>query len=152
VRTFEEYIKNGVIRKVSRDLERAKGLFHESARKFNSLQERTEKIGIRDENANDYVELCYDLLMLLIRAKLYSEGYSSSGQGAHEAEVAYMVILGFTDQDTRFMDQLRYFRNGILYYGTALDQEYADKVIRYAKRIYPKLREIAEDATRGTIR
>ena len=79
--------------------------------------------------------------MLLIRSKLYLEGYSASGKGAHEAEVSYLKILGFPEKDIHFVDQLRFFRNGILYYGTAIDKEYAEKVIEFTKKMYPKLKD-----------
>ena len=82
--------------------------------------------------------------MYLIRAKLYLKGYNASGQGAHEAEISYLKILGFAEKDIQFADQMRYFRNGILYYGTALDKEYAEKVIEFTKSISPKLKNILE--------
>src|SRR3989338_4055105 len=129
VKSFEEYIQTGVMKQVTINNERARSLSSESARKLGSLKESLEKIGIKKENANDYVEDCYDILMYLLRAKLYQEGYSSSGMGAHEAEVSYLRILGFSEKEFHFMDQLRYFRNGILYYGIPLDSEYAEKVI-----------------------
>src|SRR3989344_2527875 len=124
LKSFEEYVTEGIVKKVSKNKERAKSLLEESERKMRSLKERLEKLGIKDENANDYVEYCYDLLLHLVRAKLYLDGYSASGQGAHEAEVAYLRKLGFTETEVRFADQVRYFRNGILYYGTSLDAEY----------------------------
>ncbi len=111
---------------------------------MSSLKERLEKIGIKNENANDYVEYCYDLMMRMVRAKLYQEGYCASGQGAHEAEVSYLRVLGFAEKDVRFADHLRYFRNGILYYGTFLDSEYAEKVLQFINAIYPKLRQLVK--------
>ena len=80
--------------------------------------------------------------MHLIRAKLYLEGYSSSGQGAHEAEVSYLRILKLSEKEVKFIDQIRYFRNGISYYGTSLDAEYAEKVTEFTIKIYPKLKKI----------
>ncbi|MEK6922178.1 MAG: hypothetical protein AABX08_00060 [Nanoarchaeota archaeon] len=77
--------------------------------------------------------------MELIRAKMLLGGYNATGQGAHEAEVSYLRALGFNENEVQFLDQLRYFRNGILYYGTILDEEYANKVIEFTKRIYKKL-------------
>ena len=142
VKSFEEYIQTGVMKQVTINNERARSLSSESARKLGSLKESLEKIGIKKENANDYVEDCYDILMYLLRAKLYQEGYSSSGMGAHEAEVSYLRILGFSEKEFYFMDQLRYFRNGILYYGIRLDSEYAEKVIEFTYNIYPKLKKI----------
>ena len=96
------------------------------------------------DNANDFAEHCYDILLLLVRAKLYTAGYSAAGQGAHEAEVAYLRLLKFAEADVRFMDQLRYLRNGILYYGKQVDREYAEKVIAFTKRLQPGLRRLAE--------
>ncbi|HDD70761.1 MAG TPA: hypothetical protein ENF94_01220 [Candidatus Woesearchaeota archaeon] len=77
--------------------------------------------------------------MELIRAKMLSEGLNASGFGAHEAEVSYMRLLGFREKEVQILDQLRYFRNGILYYGKSFDEEYAEKIIGFTKRIYQKL-------------
>ena len=144
LKKFEEYIDQGIMRNVSINKERAKSLLLESERKFNSLKERTEKLSVKDDNANDYIEYCYDLPMHLVRAKLYCAGYCASGQGAHEAEVSYLIKLDFSEKELRFMDQLRYFRNGILYYGTRLDEEYAKKVIEFTNKQYPRLKEIVK--------
>lgn len=54
----------------------------------------------------------------------------------HEAEVAYLRVIEFDEKDVQFADQMRYFRNGMLYYGTLLDKEYAEKIIEFTKRIY----------------
>ncbi len=137
---FEEYIKEGIVKKVKSNKERARSLLNESERKMSSLKRRLEKLGLNNEDANDYIGYCYDIMMQLLRAKLYLEGYSSGGQGAHEAEVSFLRVLGFNEKDVQFADQIRYFRNGILYYGTILDKEYAQKVIDFIENIYPKLK------------
>ena len=140
--TFEEYIDQGIMRKGRIDLERARSLIVSSENKIKSLQEKIEKIGVRNDNANDYVEYSYDTLMLIIRAMLFSKGYSASGQGSHEAEIAYLATIGIEDGQVRFIDTLRYYRNGILYYGTHLDAEYANKVIAFTKKMYKHLRDL----------
>ncbi len=140
VKAFEEFIKEGVIRKVTVDKERAKSLILESERKNDSLDENLEKIGVKDANANDYVEYCYDIIMFLIRARLYSEGYASRGLGAHEAEVSFARNMSCNEKEVLFLNQLRYFRNGILYYGKRLDKEYAEKVIEFTKKVYLRLK------------
>lgn len=142
LKSFEEYMREGIAKRTMTNKGRAKSLVLEAERRIISLKERLEKIGIDDKNANDYVEYCYDLLMHLVRAKMLLDGYSASGSWAHEAEVSYLRILKFEENDVQFTNQLRYFRNGILYYGTVLDKEYADKVIVFTKRIYPKLKAI----------
>lgn len=139
LKQFEEYVNEGIARKETPDPQRAKNLINESARKMRSLQQNLEKVGIDADNTNDYVEYCYDTLMLLVRAKLYSDGYSTCGAGAHEAEVAYLRNLDIKESNIRFLDQLRYFRNGILYYGKLVDADYAEEVIQFTKKLHPKL-------------
>jgi len=73
------------------------------------------------------------------------DGYNASGFGAHEAEVAYLRILGYSETEIQFVDRLRYFRNGMLYYGTILDQEYAQIVIKFTKKNYNQLKEMSND-------
>lgn len=140
LKAFEDFLMGGTARKITPDKERSKNLILESERKLKALHESVGKIGIKNENANDYVEHCYDIIMFLVRAKMYKEGYSASGQGAHEAEVAFAGNLGFSEGGLQFLDELRYFRNGILYYGRRLDAEYAKKVLEFMNKVYPKLR------------
>jgi len=142
LKRFEDFLKEGIVRRVRINKERSKSSVVQAERRMNSLKSRLEKLGINDENANDYVEYCYDIIATLVRARLYLDGYSIGGIGAHEAEVSYLRVLGFPENDVQFVDQMRFFRNGILYYGTALDAEYAEKVIEFTKQIYPKLREL----------
>ena len=80
--------------------------------------------------------------MELTRAKMLLEGYNASGYGAHEAEVSYLRVLEFSENDVQFADQMRFFRNGMLYYGTILDKEYAEKVLEFTNKTYHKLKEL----------
>ena len=88
-----------------------------------------------------FVKQCYDILMELVRAIMLLQGYNASGSGAHEAEVSYLRKLNFSEKEIQFADQLRYFRNGMIYYGTMLDKNYAEEVITFTKRVYSKLKE-----------
>ena len=88
------------------------------------------------------VDSSYDILIELIRAKLLKDGYKSSGEGAHEAEVSYLRKLGFEEKDVLFMNDLRYFRNGILYYGKSFDSDYADKALEFLKKNFDRLLKI----------
>ena len=139
---FEEFVQDGIVKQVAKNQNRANNLITESERKYLSLKVMLEKLGITNENANDYVEYCYDIFMHLVRAKMLLAGYNASGFGAHEAEVAYIRVLGFNENDVQFANQLRFFRNGMLYYGTRLDKVYAEKVIEFTKRMYLKLKEL----------
>lgn len=144
VKGFSEHLSGGAARKVSPDRERAKNLALAARDKLSSLEEKVRKIGIRDDNANDYVENSYDAIMLLLRANLCLDGYSASGTGAHEAEVSYLMNLGLGEGEVRFADELRYIRNGILYYGRRLDREYAEKAVEFARATCRRLKSLLE--------
>lgn len=139
IKSFEEFLKEGIVKKISIDKNRANNLYLESQRKFKLLQKKIDKLGVDDESANDYIEDCYNILIFLIRAKMLEEGYSSSGHGAHEAEVSYSRKLKFNESDIELLDRLRYFRNGILYYGKRFDKEYAEKIIEFTKKKFKLL-------------
>ncbi len=145
LKSFEEYLQTGIVQKQTPDRSRAGFLTKEAGRKMDSLKEKLEKIGVKDENANDYAEYCYDIMMLLIRAKLYAKGYHASGSGAHEAEVSYLRVLGFNENEVQFADKLRYFRNGMLYYGTRIDREYAQMVLEFTKKNYPRMMNMLQN-------
>lgn len=140
VKPFEEFVKEGIAKKITPDKQRAKHLLIESERKFNSLEETMKKIGVNNNNANDYIEYCYNIIMFLVRAKMLEKGYTSSGLGAHEAEVAFARNIGLSQAEISLLDQLRYFRNGILYYGKQFDKEYAEEIIEFTNTIYKKLK------------
>ena len=140
IKSFEEFIEQGIVKKQSPDRSRAEFLFKEAERGYNYLLELINKIGINENNANDFVKNCYDIIMEVIRAKMLLAGYNASGHGAHESEVSYLRRLGFKEKDIQFADQMRFFRNGMLYYGTALDKEYAEKVVEFTKKIYSALK------------
>ncbi len=136
LKKFTEYVEEGVVKKQFPDKSRAENLAEESKRKFNSLNRIKSKVGIDDENANDIIENCYDIIIGLIRAKMLLRGFSSLGAGAHEAEVAFLKELKMNEKDVQFINQLRYFRNGILYYGKRFDKDYAEKVFNFLRRIF----------------
>jgi len=142
IRKFEEFIRQNVVKKQDIDKSRAEFLIEESEKDYRCLLEMAEKLKVSDNNSNIFVKSCYDILMELIRAKMLLEGYNASGLGAHEAEIAYLRVLGFNEKDVQFADQIRFFRNGMLYYGTILDKEYARQVLEFTKKNYPKLKQL----------
>lgn len=108
VREFESFIKEGVAAKRSADPARSRFLAAESDGSYRFIMDIAEKIGVKDENANNIIKGAYDVIMELVRAKMLLAGFDASGQGAHEAEVSFMRKLGFSEGDVRFADQLRY--------------------------------------------
>src|SRR3989344_5261819 len=139
IKNFNEFIKIRIVKKQNINKPRANFLVKESEISYHNLLEMEEKLKISDISADTFIKSCHDILMELIRAKMLLEGYNASGFGAHEAEVSYMRLLGFSEVDVQFADQMRFFRNGIIYYGTMLDGAYAEKVIEFTKKAYLKL-------------
>lgn len=140
LREFEEFLKNGIVKKQFPDKIRAKDLISQSDKTFKSVMEIVNKIGINDINCDTIIKESYDSIMSLVRSKMLFSGFNSSGAGAHEAEVAYLRELDFSELDVQFLNQLRYFRNGIMYYGKKFEKEYAEKVFDFLIKIKKKLK------------
>jgi len=144
LKPFNYFLQEGIVKKQLPDKERAKFLIGEAENAYQSLLESINKVKINDINANTFVKNAYDPVMELIRAILLMKGFNSSGSYAHEAEVAYLRELKFPETDVEFANQLRYFRNGVMYYGTILKTDYANSVIAFVKDIYPRLKKLAK--------
>jgi hypothetical protein len=130
MKTFDEYVKNGTIVKQRVDEARAKSLSEEAENRNRFLTAMLAKMKLNDDNANYFIEQVYDIIMELIRANMLMKGFrTTQSRSAHESEVAYLFEINISERDIRFMDELRYFRNGIKYYGKKLDKEYATKVL-----------------------
>ena len=140
LRRFVEFVNLGVVRKQTPNRQRAASLVKESESKREFLRAAMRSIPSDKMNPNFIAESCYDILMELIRAKMFLDGFNS--KGSHEAEVSYMENMGFSVADMRFMDELRYNRNGIKYYGTMLNKEYAAKVLAFLNKTYPRIMKI----------
>jgi len=140
LKKFTEYVMEGIVKKQTPKKQRALSLEKESEEKKNFLEMLQKDIPEEKMNANFIVDYCYDIIIELIRAKMFIDGYNPGN--SHEAEVSYMPILGFSETETRFMDEIRYYRNGIKYYGTILNMEYAKKVLEFTNKTYPKLKEM----------
>jgi len=144
IRQVEEFIKEGTVKKQMPDNSRANFLIKESEKSNSFLKRLIADYEVTDDNANSIIRICYDIFMELIRASMLKNGFNSQGKGAHEAEVSYMRNLQFSENYIRFADQMRYFRNGIVYYGKIMDAEYAKRVVNFLNKTYPKLKESAE--------
>jgi len=139
LRDFESYLEDGTVRKITPDINRAKYLREEAGKRFLFITKLIKNQGITDDNANYVIENCYNVLSELLRAKMLEKGYASSGQGSHESEVAFMRTLSLPEPEISLMNELRYYRNGIQYYGKILEKDYAEKVDRFMRHLLPKL-------------
>jgi len=139
LRNFEEFLKEGIVRRITPDISRSNFLKIEVAKSYAFLMKLVNTFKIDNQNANSIIKLCYDVTMESIRIKMLSQGYSSSGNFSHEAEVSYLRKMDFLEEEVLFVNELRYFRNSIIYYGKILDKEYATKIFNFLKKIKGKL-------------
>lgn len=144
LRTFKEHLELKTAKRITPNKERARSLLEETNNRREFFTTMQQNIELTDKNANYFIETTYDILLTLIRSNMQADGYATSGEGAHEAEVAYLAVLDFSDKDVRFADQLRYFRNGILYYGKHFDAAYAKTVMEFLAKTYKPLYTKAE--------
>jgi len=142
LRNFEDFLKDGVVKRQRIDLSRSESLEEEAEKRKVFLKEMSDRIAITDANANYFVETAYDTIMELLRAILYANGFKAAGLSAHEAEISYMRNIGFSESRVRTANELRYFRNSIVYYGKSVNAEYAKRVIDFLEKIYPELKNI----------
>lgn len=139
LKNFGKLVKEGKVKIQTPNKSRANFLIQEAKKTHLFLKKLIKNFGVNNENSNSIIKLIYDIIMELIRARMLLNGFSTTGVGAHEAEVSYLKELGFSENEVQFADQLRYFRNGIIYYGKILDKEYAEKVLNFLNKIYSRL-------------
>jgi hypothetical protein len=136
---FDYYLKEKIARKQSPNIPRAEFLIRETKKSFIGLKNRVEKLGIDEFNANSIIKDIHDIIIEKVRAKMLIEGYNTSGNFAHEAEVAYMKNLGFSEFEISFVNELRQSRNGINYYGKLYDKDYAKSCYEFLLELNHKL-------------
>jgi len=140
LKEFEEFVKEGIVKKITPDFSRAEFLKSESEKSYLFLQKLIKFFNINNQNANSIIKLCYDIIMESIRIKMLEKGYKSSGNSSHEAEVSYLRKMEFSENEVLFVNELRYLRNSIVYYGKILDKDYAEKVVNFLNKIKKNLR------------
>lgn len=137
MRSFKEFLEQGMIKEREKDEARARNLI-KSAEKRKSVMEKY--LPLNEETAVQVIEESYDVIRELLEAKLCKRGYKRYNR---EAVVAYSAELGFSEEDVLFVDRLREIRHRTTYYGKSVTSEYAQKVKDFLGGIYEKLKEIA---------
>ena len=145
LRYFKEYLAEGISRKVTTNIQRAKSLIEDSNKRHIFLTQIIKSVSITDDNANYFIEEVYDILISLIRAKMFIEGYEASGNYSHQAEVSYLRELTFSEAEINIMDEIRQFRNGIKYYGRRYTKNEADNCLNFLNSMLPKLKKLVEN-------
>jgi hypothetical protein len=143
MKRFQQFIEAGIVKKKNPNKIRAVSLLKEAEEKKRHLELSLKMIPKNEISPNFIVDYCYDIIMELIRGKMLIDGYSAGN--SHEAEIYYMLELGFAEAEANFMDEIRYYRNGTKYYGTILGRKYSDEVLAFLEKNYFKLKKIIGD-------
>ena len=83
LKSFEEFVSIGIVKKQSPNRQRALSLIKEAEEKEKFLDVSLKKIPTEQMNTNFIVDYCYDIMMELIRAKMFLDGYNAGN--SHEA-------------------------------------------------------------------
>ena len=138
MKDFEEYFKEGAVKKQRIDTPRAKSLL-EAAEKRKEVMKKY--IPLNEETTVQIIEECYDIIRELIESKLSKEGYKTY---SHETTIAYLKKANIcSESEIRFIDELRKIRHGTKYYGKNVEIHYAQTVLSFLNEIYEKLKEFA---------
>lgn len=115
--------KRGKVKKQSIDTELAVSLLKDAKERA----EKSKKLSVKDFGKIIF-ENIYDSLRELLDAILALEGYKSY---SHEASIAYLQILGFSDATITELDNLRYKRNSSKYYGKGVPLEDVENILSF---------------------
>lgn len=137
MKNFEEFIGSSVKRQ-RQELPKAKSLVMQADQRVKFIA----SIPKTAENANYIVENVYDVIRELLEAKLAIDGFKSY---SHEAAVAYMQVLGFSEFEVKFTNELRKIRHGIKYKGENTSLEYAHQTITFLEKVMPKLKTLLKE-------
>lgn len=137
---FEDFIKDGSVRKVSPDKQLANGLVKIANLRLKNL----ETLKITDENSFSVVENCYEAIRELIDALMALKGYKSY---SHEATVEflkefYSMKVGFGAVNK--VDRYRRIRNDIKYKGLLTSKSEAEEIMKNTKTIIGALMKLLE--------
>jgi len=132
--SFDIFLNEGDVKKITPDLELAKSLIKD-------MKERISKSNLLDVNIFPKIifENVYDSLRDFCDAMLAINGFKSY---SHQASIYYLLKKGFDISVVKEMDQFRYKRNGSKYYGVPIIVDEAKDIKTFYKRIKNKIDEI----------
>lgn len=133
MKEFPYFVKINAVKRQSPDIHLAKATAIESR---DRMQMAKSIFGV--QKSKYVLENAYEAVRELIDSILFLEGYKSY---SHEASVAYLSQLGFSESQINHVDRLRRKRNGIKYYGEDATSEEAENALKTAEETIKKLLE-----------
>jgi len=131
---FEDFIKNGKVRKGEPDTALSKSLILMSARHFAFVA----SIAITNQNASPILVNYYESLREICEAVCAKNGFKVY---SHEAFTSYLKEKLQEERIAETFDRLRKLRNGVNYYGEQVNEAEAASAAQDVKRLIAILKE-----------
>lgn len=134
---FEDFIRQGLVKKAYPDIQRARKLIKDGRKRILDVSfldiEKTPKF---------VFENIYDAIRNFLLALLLNDGYKTA---SHEAPIYYLLKKNFDIYLVQRLDQFRYTRNGSKYYGEEISIEQAKDIKEFYLHIKPKIDKLIKD-------
>jgi len=135
---FEDYLKEGSVRKVTPDKQLAKSLVKMASMRIKIL----ESIPITENNSFSFIENCYEAIREIADALMALKGFKSY---SHEASIEFLkkfYSIQLTMGNVHKVDRYRKIRNDIKYRGLLTSKSEAEDVFKSTKVILTLLLEV----------
>jgi hypothetical protein len=135
---FEDYLKEGLVRKVTPDKQLAKSLVKVAILRIKNL----ESTSITEDNSFSFIENCYEAIREMTDALMALKGFKSY---SHEASIEFLkkfYSIQLTMSNVYKIDRYRKIRNDIKYRGLLTSKNEAENVFKNTKIILKLLLEI----------
>jgi len=135
--TFEYYEKQGLVKKGTQNLERAKALIKDANERISDI-----KLLSIEKFPKLFFEHLYDALRDFCDAILIIDGYKSY---SHEASISHLSKKGFGIDAISKLDNFRFKRNGSKYYGQKILISDAKEILDFYNLTKGKFNKIFEE-------
>ncbi len=126
--SWEEFIREGIVRKISIDKNLILSLIKTSNEGLNFFKD----IKVNENNSSTLFKNYYDVLREICEALALSRGYKIY---QHEAITSFLKTILREDKISYKFDRFRILRNGIHYYGKTILKEETERSINEIKEI-----------------
>ena len=127
---FEYYVSKGLVKRRRKNIKLAKSLMSSALDRMEFAKQ------ILQTKPKYALEMAYEAVIELIDALLALEGFKS---WSHEANIAFLSTIGFSDVELRRLDITRKKRHSSKYYGVDFSLEEASQEIVYIERLFKKV-------------
>ena len=119
---FEDFIKRGLVRKASSDIELTKSLISESTKVLVAIKE----LRLNETTSTVLMRECYETLRQICEAIAVFKGYKIY---SHEAITSFLLETLNEREIADSFDRYRKIRNSINYYATSISVEEVKKAL-----------------------